>query len=126
MFSEQQIEAIRALIAVGLNNTQIVALVAMQNIGTAVAPVMVPKRDGDTESTERANGVTYRAVVSVDRLDRMKLTPQQLRVAKHVIKHPGQTSRQIAEATGIGVKAVQSPIYQLRSTRPAVLKSSND
>lgn len=122
------IATVRTLIALGLSDEQIAGLIGLGTIG---ATVNVPNGQTTVEapSVERGSrngGVTYSAVVNVDRLARIKLTPQQRRVAEYVIKHPGKTSKQIAQATGIGEKAVQSPIYQLRNTSPRVLKSSQD
>lgn len=125
------VATVRTLIGLGLDDRTIAGAVGSlmgatvaapagnggKRAATVVAPVVAP-RDG---------AVTYRAVVSIDRLNRMgKLTPQQRRVAEYVIANPGMTSKQIAVATGIGEKAVQSPIYQLRATSPVVLKSSRD
>jgi DNA-binding NarL/FixJ family response regulator len=121
---------VRTLIALGLDDATITAAINNMQAGTTVQPVTaratVAAAPQTADESPRDGAVTYRAVVNVDRLARMKLTPQQRRVAEYVIANPGKTSKQIAAATGIGEKAVQSPIYQLRDTSPRVLKSSRE
>ena len=54
----------------------------------------------------------------------MDLTPHMRKVLAYVIGRKRPASRdEIADATGIGRKSVESPIYMLRSTRPALLES---
>lgn len=61
--------------------------------------------------------------VNVARIKAMTLTPQQSKVALYVAKNGPVSNAEIAAATGIKGKSVESAVYQLRHSTPVVLKS---